>query len=370
MKNERINFYGKTESLVLKGLAIICMTWTHMFFYPDRYNNQISWISIGSVFNTKFELLFETLLSDAIVPIFLFCAGYAFFIGFGKETSCREDIKKLGRRICKIYKSYWIVFLIFIPICILTGCIKFDLAEFVFNFIGALSTYCGEWWFFSLYIELYVCTFLFRNFISERKRWPFIAGVSLLLMFAGYAGKFVMGQLPGEYAWIAKSWGWTELYNFLLWQTFFAMGLIFNRLDVFNRLDDFLSARFGKYKVVAYILILCGWAGAYLPGLNLVSQLVMTPCICLGVTGIVKYLPKWIVRIFEFLGKHSTYIWLCHSILLYKLMTEVVFSLRISVLCWIFLMLMSLSISIILTHAEVKITSFLKKRSNSKSQVI
>lgn len=253
MKNECKNFYGKTESLILKGLAIICMTWTHMFFYPERYNGRASWISLGSIFNTKCEILFKELIGDAIVPIFLFAAGYAFFIGFGKEMSWREDIKKLGSRIWKIYKSYWIIFLIFIPLCILTGTIKFELMEFVFNFAGALSTYCGEWWFFSLYIELYVCAFLLRKFISERKRWPLIAGVSLLLMFAGYAGKFVIGQLPGEYSWIAKSWGWTEVYNFLLWQTFFAMGMVFNRLDIFNRLDGFLSARLGKCKVIAYV---------------------------------------------------------------------------------------------------------------------
>lgn len=44
--------------------------------------------------------------------------------------------------------------------------------------------------------------------------------------------------------------------------------------------------------------------------------------------------------------------WLCHSILLYKLVQKLIYVPRVSVLCWINLILISFGCSILLSYVE------------------
>ena len=101
MKNYEISL---TESMAMKGIAIIGMLVHHLFYDTMEYGalvNHIAW------------------LGKACVAIFLFLSGYGLTYQYMRaedNKTVRGTMKFLCRRFTKFYLNYWIVFLIAVPL--------------------------------------------------------------------------------------------------------------------------------------------------------------------------------------------------------------------------------------------------------------
>lgn len=93
-------------------------------------------------------------LSSICVPIFIFIAGYGFAIKQGSEKSLLKTIGGL-------YKKIWLIALFFFPLALFLGKLDFKITELGLNLSGFYFSYCGEWWFVSLYVllEVYAASF-------------------------------------------------------------------------------------------------------------------------------------------------------------------------------------------------------------------
>lgn len=123
-------------------------------------------------------------LSSICVPIFIFIAGYGFAIKQGSEKSLLKTIGGL-------YKKIWLVALFFFPLALFLGKLDFKITELGLNLSGFYFSYCGEWWFVSLYVlpEVYARVLEKTKVLNNLKLVALISG---LLMIAGYGMKVLI----------------------------------------------------------------------------------------------------------------------------------------------------------------------------------
>ena len=288
--------FNKEKSVQLKGVAIF-MFWLHLYGHDNLIQNGNYYTELwGGV--TQFLLT----LSSICVPIFIFIAGYGYAI---KEN----NPKPLFQTIWNLYKKVWLVLIIFFPLALYFGKLRFNAGEFLLNLSGFYFTYCGEWWFVCLYVllEIYARVLKCTGIIDNKKLLVLISGA---LMISGYAMKVIIptAEKINTIEWIP--------YTFLIKQPIFISGYICKKLEIFNKP---LVKRFGIVGIFTWGLIFSNIPQSfYLP--------IIIPCFiaafcCMPINGSVG-------KGLFFLGKNSTYMWLTHSWLIYKFMQSIIYGLH------------------------------------------
>lgn len=353
MKNVSENIFGVKESNKLKGLLAIIMFWSHMFNHPNRIQEGVSWISMGYINGKSIEVLLCPFFHIS-VPLFFFISGYGFSI---IDRNRRYDLYKLRTQIIKLFRKYWIVFALSIPASIFIGIISFEPKEFVLNFIGLSSSYCGEWWFLSTYIEILVVFYvIIKIFPVSKYRSGFLLCGYLLFATAGYAGVFFLKKIGVD----TNNLLIHEVYYLCIKSPMFVMGYFIAEKDLINKLYCWIKKQNNNITTIIlmslFVFVIIGpYAFSKVPE-TYFYIVYMTPFVLLFCF-INKLIERnsLINRMFEVLGKYSIYMWLCHSILLYKFLQKIIYFPRLSILCWIWLILFTLVVSIILTKIEVKL---------------
>lgn len=352
------SIFEKNESIALKGLLVVIMFWSHMFNHSNRLWQGITWTSMGTVFGKSIEQWLIPIFHVA-VPLFFFIGGYGFYI-VSKRTEKGYTSKQLFSQVKKLYVKYWIVFMIFIPLCFALSILKFDLVELILNFIGLSSSYCGEWWFFSTYLLILCAFWLVYKFILNRKKVNGIVIIvcSLAVAVFGYAFKFSLDKLDIDTSNILIN----EIYYLLIKQPMFVTGYVCARDSVFNTLNSKIDTR-GKKTVVGIIctllVIVIPYITSSIPETFVYS--LYTPLFTYWFCIIYRHFANWFKKIWIFIGKNSTYMWLCHSLLLYKLVQNVIYAPSISILCWLVLVVLSLAVSIGLNKIENLLKAVIQK---------
>ena len=164
-------FFTKKDTMATKGFAIFLLLFHHLFYASPEFSINILGVN---VFNKL------AIASRVTVAIFIILSGY------GLTESTKN--KKLGilrfyyKRYSKLFVSYWVIFLIFVPIGVFVfgrtihsvygnhSYIKlivefFGLQEFVFG-----HGYNPTWWFMSAIILLYAL-FPLLYFLIKRYSW-------------------------------------------------------------------------------------------------------------------------------------------------------------------------------------------------------
>lgn len=289
MNSQIINF-TKEHTQYVKGIAIVCMVLLHLFAYPERYGWSIDarWTRLASSM-------------QICVPLFLFLSGYGL-----QCVAARKDItwKGLAIRIGKLYKTFWRCTIPFIIIALATPPLQIGretLKGTVLELFGVTTFHNGEWWFFSLYVELCL-TFWGVNRI--RLSWK----KELCLMIVVYV---VLRAL-------LKVWMGTETNGILhrhvqmLLTDFniFWLGSFFAKNDLFGRMMRIKLSSF--VRVVTCIVCLClpVIMRAYLPFVG-VTELFHVPMFIVGC--ILLFNCKWLRKPILLVGKYSTQMWLIHS---------------------------------------------------------
>lgn len=274
---------SKEDSLIIKGVAVIMMVIHHVWGFPDKVS-----------FITPPHLVGLASLCKLCVSIFIFMSGYALTTKY--SPSHVFSVRELFKRIYKLFRLYWKIFILFIPFGFLMGYREVHLQELVQNFFCLSSTYNREWWFMSMYIELSLVYY----FLSKiHPPIAFFTMLSILTLIA-YPLAHYLSTLERNLV--------TDhlLADCYYWGTF-AIGMVLGKYR--------LPMPSSKYFL--WILILLMGCAAF------VRKRFELDCMNVLITPIFVYVTikllcsKRCNSILKFMGKHSMNIWLIHTFICY-----------------------------------------------------
>lgn len=253
----------KEESLEIKGVAILLMIMFHLFGFPER-TPEIYADWIGTPITKAFQIC---------VPLFLFLGGY------GLECLAAKNLlqrKQVCGRIKKLYVGYWWICVPTIIVGMLIGYYHIDVAGFSMEMVGITSSYVGEWWFFSNYLELFLLFSCFQKVLNSAKftLTRAVSILSVLLVCCRIIGACVDW---GEYGLLGR-----HVQMLLVNMIIFLLGCVFARFGLF----DALKRKTGRvlYSPLSSIFLITIpiLVRAYLPFIG-ITELVVVPMFCLGV---------------------------------------------------------------------------------------
>lgn len=338
--------FSRDDTKVIKGVAILLMLYHHLFGFPERIAEDIAYFSTFHVAgNTSAYLIAK--FGQLCVSIFLLLGGYGTFLSCTKGTKLG---KTLGQKIKGLYIAYWKVFVIFIPICVLLNVprVAVSLAAMVSNFMGLDITYCGEWWFFTIYVALMVLYPAIHFLLQKSKRrWYVDFGVLAVLFLAvryvlpkvnGYVIRH--GLVDGIFTGLV----WYICHTTAMYLPVFLAGCIVAKYDIFSKIRNKLTNAYVSFAVSVLVLLavfVCK-----------ISNGTVYDCFCAPAFVCAAYLMlslpifRVFYKILLKIGTESTTIWLVHSIYCYLICQRIVFLPRYTVLIFLWLLLLSYATSV------------------------
>ncbi len=328
--------FTKEDTKAIKGIAIIFMLYHHLFAFPERAGGE--WQSLFMIGGEQVAYLLGN-FGKICVAVFMFLAGY------GTWASCagKEDITDIIKgKIKRLYITYWKVFFLFIPICMIVGVPKVskDIVFLLKNVLGIRITYVGEWWFLQAYILLLVLFPLLKKVLRSNKQAFFVDAVVIsgIWITIHWVVPFIPTGEDSCLRVLAVS-EFAEPLTMLREQlpTFLA-GCFFAKYDVLSA----LKKRFvGNYLLtIGAMVVLCAiffMRNNMGPLWDFVFAPVFVACcmVLLNTKGV-----KWLHGLMQKLGNHSTNIWLTHTIYCYLLIPKVIYAPRYSLLIAAFLLVL------------------------------
>lgn len=325
---------SKENTLQVKGIAILCMMLYHLFGFPERIPKDfvLSWM--GSPLTKSFQIC---------VPVYVFMAGYG--------LSCvanKQDITWgfIGKRLYKLYFAYWWIALPFITMGILIGYYTFDWYNLLLAITGIrMSVINGEWWFYSLYVELLLLFFFISRIQTSRIRYV------ILMIGVLFLSRILINVLPlNERVIIFR-----HIKMLLININIFMMGCFFAKYNFYYsivRRFSFLS----KIYFVPLLLALPLIGRAYIPFIG-ITELLFVPMFVFGCVNICKGKNG---EVCMFLGHHSMNLWLIHSFFIFYYLNGVTFLFHNPAIMLAIVVLASLTCSICIEWLKKRIC-FLKK---------
>lgn len=323
---------SKQINLCLKSIAIILMYFLHVFTYLDRIKEG-SYIGIFKI-NNLFIEQYIGMFGSICVMIFLFLSGYGLYI------NNKENIKfrTICSRIFKFYINFWIVFILFIPIGFFIGKYKFNINDFILNFLGLRTTYNGEWWFISLYIFFIISYPIISKVIN---RLSFNKSVCATL------STFVIGMILIKMSIIFNLKFLGTMGNFITWWIYFISGILVCKYEIFDRAKLKLK-KINLDRKAIYILIFIISIGLYfiLPQIALVKYFDKILVVLMFIFSTINLVKP--TKLSNLIGKNSTNMWLMHSFFCYYLFNEFTYRFKYSIIIILQLIIITLILSAII----------------------
>lgn len=332
--------FTKSDTKVVKGIAIILMLYHHLFAFPDRLPEGIQYVSAFSLSGETISYWIG-LFGKICVALFTFMAGY------GTYYSCKnkdDNRKAIYNKLKSLYILFWQVFIVFIPICMALDVprVTKNLEALIWNFTGLQITYNGEWWFFTPFVLLTLAYPVIKRFLNRKNADFFI---DVLVAFA--ICNMVVFVLPN----IVKLPMFTRLVNSIFWVNIrrtlellpvFLLGGSFAKHNVMNFIKNKFAGNYIYSIGAVVVMALCFYMRKKTVDLYGVYDFFYAPIItCCSVIALQGKLLKPIYSFLERIGDESTIIWLCHSFYCYYLIPELIFKAKYPVLIVSFLLAIS-----------------------------
>lgn len=290
---------SKQDTSIMKGIAICAMLFHHLYCsipnWIRPYDGVLLWLGdCGKV----------------CVSLFLFCSGYGLSAQFAKTNGFKRTTKFLIRRFVTFYMSYWVVFLIFVPLTVfafhrplavpygenenLWKCLALDLVG-----VMGFSSYNITWWFNKLIIVLWL---LFPFFFWFVKKMPLIVTFIVSLLIARYWNSVV---------------GWDYYGELYMFQFPFVLGILWQTKELKNeRIKRFIREHTIWLSSISVVMVaflvslrikrvIPHWSGVRLDPF-------ITCAIALMVIFSIRKI-RFLLIVLSFLGKHSSNIYLIHT---------------------------------------------------------
>lgn len=329
----------KQESLILKGIAILFMIYGHLFGFHANFQD-ILYIGDEPIAHY---------LSRAMGPVsfYLILGGYGMHYVWTKGDAHRYS------RVLKLFIHFWIILIVFVSIGHFINPDRYpgSVLNFIGNFTSWRTTYNSEWWFLFPYVTLSLASPLVFRFFSKFKTLPLFVGMTFLGLCTSYIisrhGSFLYPRL------------W--LYNpflFLHLMPAFMFGALMQREQVVEKVKDYVRVRAIKNYVVWGVLLVlvaircCFDTGAF----HGYYTIVFIILVAVG--------RRWhfVDDALTFLGRHSMNMWLIHSWFCYHLFSKFTYSLKYTLLIFLFVVLSSLLCSIIVDYIAKPFEKMLNRK--------
>ena len=324
MEETKTNF-SRTDTKLIKGLAVIFMFMHHLWTFPDRIPlaYPIKWPTPAFKINGWSGI-------QALGAMGQFCVGLFMFLGgYGLYKQYASGHLNLAKKVGGLYASLWKVFVVFIPIGFLFfsnqtqycasnlwRCYRtFRTKEFLLNLFAVETTYNPEWWFF---IDYLYALFLGYLFIKATERVQDFYKEAFIVSMIVFASIQLFPSLCATYAPLQR------VQN----------SFLCNRLLILNPSTGafFSGITCAKYKVLDkaklktstkpmwFVLLCSAFSASAVYYLRTISferayDFLFAPLFTIS---ILPWLSLPVCRtIFSFIGTHSTTAWLTHSFFCY-----------------------------------------------------
>lgn len=355
--------FDKEKTKILKGLAILFMVAYHVFATPSLFNKYISIFNIG-----RFQI--EYLIGEfghTCVSIFLFLSGYGIY---KSSLNVNFSYKRIALRILKFIINYWIIFTLFIPLGFLFfNTYKFNIVELINNFIPINTTYVGEWWFVTLYIQLLLIFPIVKKIIDSKS---YITTIFIILgLYVLSFCMFLLTRIVPNYSHLMNYVVYEDLFVIFMDQIHFCLGCLFAKSDMFKRVNTMFKKynadNIGVYVFIAIsIFIIRSVMFLFFEytlkfGSSDWFDFIYIP-IFIYVMSVLLYSNNTLKKLMLFLGKHSTNIWLIHPFLYRLYFKDIIYFPKISVLILFWVMILCILISIIVNKIYLTINNLFYKQ--------
>lgn len=270
---------------------------------------------------------------DRTVPLYIFMTGYAIY---SKRFLLKDIIKK---KVLPLYLRIWLLSIIFLPILFLSGTIKWEFSTFLHT-ITLGDGYIRIWWYVSFYAMIMILWWGYGVLPSKiRLILQFIIPVVALICYFFIDDKYNIPFYMNRFI---------KFSSYLLLGLYCAKYQIFNKFRITNKIIT---------SILVFILVYVNFIS--LPDFiyrcyRIFTFPIMIACFIHLTNG------KYISMLFEYLGKHSTNIWLIHGFFYYYFY-KVIYSPRYWILILISFLVLNIFCSIIFNHLLNKI-HFLKNK--------
>lgn len=289
---------SRKDIKMTKGLAIVSMVVLHLLCRKgeDVYGTPLLWINDSTPF-----VYYLGFLAEICVPVYCLCSGYAHY-RLGEKNGL--TVKRNSKRLLKFLINFWIVLVDFSIVGLIVNSkeIPVSFTDFLGNLFLYRLSYNGAWWFVATYVLLVSLSFPLFKLISK------INGIVSFIIMAGQMLFFWIYEGT-----IRDAISVNPIMSIVATQFINLVGDV-----LFAYVSGMLIA---KYNIVTYIKkknIKNIWM---LLTLLLISVIVCIAekAIAMPFYAIIVFLvfnsinkSKVFTIVFDFLGTHSTNIWLVH----------------------------------------------------------
>lgn len=339
--------YSKQDAIMTKGMAILCMVVLHLFCRTgkDVFGTPLLWL------NETIPLVFWFgFFAEICVPIYSLCAGYAQQL---MREQGRLSWKSNVQRIKKLLVNYWIVLVLFCGIGFLfdiDSSIPGSLTAFIKS-IFLLHSYNGAWWYLNTYILLLLIPSKILLWPIKKIKYQYGLIFCLLLQVGWY---FItrLNMIPSILPEISVAvFLEKEIINLLSIIPYIWCGAFLCKGRLIEKCYDWMGKHISD-KLYNVVLLLF-W-GALFIFTNLIHKAVM-----FGIASVLSFLifnllrkSKIVKKIFVFLGKHSTNIWLTHMFFYGCFFKGLVTSVRYPLFMLLFMLLLCIITSYVIMEIE------------------
>lgn len=331
--------YNKQDAVMTRGFAILCMVVLHLFCRTgaDVFGTPLIWL------NSETPLVFWFgFYAEICVSVYSICMGYAQYLLY-KEG--RTDWRSTGKRILKLMINYWIILILFSIIGLIyssQNAIPHSLVDFLKSIV-LIHSYNGAWWFLKSYILFLLIPATIKFF--PIKKIPVPIGLVLCVIFQ--VGWYLVGKF-GFWPSVSNpvlSFVLTELYNLIGILPAAFVGAFLCKGDVIRRLSELFQQKVSR-PVVRKLLLAGIWIVLFV-SMNLIHKAVLTLIFAVLSFLVFNLWEKGKVteKIWLFLGKHSTNIWLTHFFFYATLFTGLVQKARYPLAMLAFMMILCIAVS-------------------------
>lgn len=310
---------NKSETTILKGVAILMMIFHHLFNRPDN----VYLCADTTLWNGQSLLLW---LSNACNPVafFVLLGGFGMYIVNSKGDNHRYS------RILKLYTHFWTILTVFLII----GYLMFpdvypgSIEKLLTNLIGYEVDYNNEYWFLFPYVILMLSSpYLFK--ITSRYKSVFvILSSAIITLFASFLISRYKDSFLINHTWLLQI---VRYFNFFL---AFMIGAMAAREQWFEKIRSYLERK--KWAIWPLLMIV------FIVRCGINTSIVSAPYAFLFIL-LFLAAPRagWIDKLLSAFGKVSMDIWFIHTWICYYLFHDWIYSLHHPM--WIFLALSTIS---------------------------
>lgn len=303
------NIYTKRQAVQTQGFAILTMLVLHLFCRTGAnvYGTPLIWV------NAETPLIYYFgFFAEICVPIYTICAGYAQALSYNKVGSNREHYMRNLRRILKLMINYWIILSLFSILGMIfpsDGTMPKSLPLFIKS-IFLIHSYNGAWWFLTTYIILMLIPPIVLLF-PVKKLHPLPGLLICFVIQSGYELLIHFGLLPEKISsYTAVNFIWTQFINIFHVLPYFYAGSFIFKGDYINKCNAFIEKHFPKRRNIVILILTV----LLFTAVSIVHKAIIMPAVGAVVFVLFNLWEKGAVseKIFTFLGRHSTNIWLTH----------------------------------------------------------